>query len=175
MGPHDVIPLTDGGVRLVPYRESPALVARALRWYADPEVLRGAGGPDEHPYDVARLRRMYAVLGQLGELYVIEVATGRTWLPVGDATLAPTTLPIVVGDADWRHRGVGRRTLALLVGRARALGWAALQVQQVWAENLASQRLYEGQGFRRVAAGTSADGHLFYRYALTLDPGGEGR
>ena len=161
--------LTDGIVRLVPYHETPELFAHALRWYADPEVLRGADGPDAQPYDAARIRRMYHYLQSHGSLYLIEVvAEDGTWLPVGDATLAPETLPIVIGDPRWRSRGIGGRTLRLLVQQARDLGWARLTVKEVYVDNRRSQRLYLSQGFRRAASGIDAQGRRYHTYALEL-------
>lgn len=159
--------LTDGVVRLrrvEPERDADV----ALPWYRDPVVLWGSEG-SRQPFDRARVVRMYEVLQSRGEAYLVEVATETGWVPVGDATLTPDSLPIVVGAADWRGRGLGRRILALLIGRARALGYTHLAVHQIFVDNTASRRLYEGAGFRPVDEGVQPDGRRWRAYRLDLE------
>jgi GNAT superfamily N-acetyltransferase len=162
--------ITDGVVRLRPYAGA-ADVERAVAWYQDPEVLYFSEGPDAEPFDRARVERMYQYLARVGELYVIEVATDAGWLPVGDVTLSPETLPIVVGEAAWRGRGIGSRVLALLIARARTLGWPALAAKHIWPDNTRSRRLFQRHGFRLVHVGVDEAGRRYERYRLDLrDP-----
>ncbi|HWI66755.1 MAG TPA: GNAT family protein [Symbiobacteriaceae bacterium] len=123
-------------------------VSHALPWYRDPEVLYGSEGVDVAPYDFDGILGMYKYLTGIGELYIVEVAGPDGWLPVGDVTLAPHTLPIVIGDAAYRSKGLGKRVIALLVERARSLGWERLAVKSIYTYNLRSRRLFEGAGFR---------------------------
>ena len=161
--------LRDGLVRLRPF-EGQADVTRAVPWYSDPEVLYFSEGPHETAFDRERVARMYDHLAALGELYMTEVETPSGWRVIGDATLAPETVPIVIGEKEWRHRGVGSRVLGLLVERARELGYSFVGVRHVWRYNVASQRLFERAGFRLVESGTDAQGREFLRYSLTLSP-----
>lgn len=161
-------PLSDGLVRLRPFQEGDPAVRAALGWYCDREVLDGAGGQDEEPYDEARVCRMYHYLNTHGELYFIEVNQHGDWLPIGDVTLAPNTTPIVIGAKGWRSRGIGARVLALLIQRARALGYAEMWAKEIWGHNIASQRLFERMGFQRVEEGVDEQGRVWYRYRLDL-------
>lgn len=161
-------PLSDGVVRLRPFRVEDPAARMALEWYRDREVLDGVGGVDEEPYDEARVGRMYQYLRSHGELYFIEVNQHGDWVPIGDVTLAPDTIPIVIGAKEWRARGIGARVLALLIQRARVLGYAEMWAKEIWAHNIASQRLFERMGFQRVDVGTDEKGRTWYRYRLNL-------
>lgn len=132
-------------VRLRP-AQLPDDLQHALRWYADPEVLRDSEGTDE-PYDLEVVTRMYEYFIDLGDLYVIEVSHGGDWVAIGDAALCHDTIPIVIGDPAYRSRGLGRIVLGLLVGRGRDLEWTQLRVDKVFAHNERSLRLYRGAGF----------------------------
>lgn len=164
------IVLSDGFVRLRPVTAEDLPVASS--WYRDPVVLWGSEGTRD-PYPPERVARMYQVLEGRGEVYLVEVATGAGYLPVGDAALNPTGLPIVIGDAAWRGRGLGRRVLALLVNRARALRYRELHVHQIYADNTASLRLYQGAGFRIVGEGEE-DGRRYFRLVLPLEAASDG-
>ena len=119
----------------------------ALPWYQDPETLMLVDGKAE-PYDMPHLAAMYRYLEQHGELYWIEWRTpGGTFEPVGDVTLWPEDLPIVIGRKDLRGQGIGRRTVAALMERARRLGWRELYVNEIYSFNTASRALFEGLGF----------------------------
>jgi RimJ/RimL family protein N-acetyltransferase len=157
--------LDDGVVRLRPV-DLERDVRLALPWYRDPVVLWGAEGTRE-PFACERIARMYAVLAERGEVYIVEVITERGPVAVGDAALNPYGVPIVIGDASWRGRGVGRRVLGLLVDRARALGYREVQAHQVYTDNTASLRLYQGAGFQ-VAGEGREDGRAFVRLTLRL-------
>ncbi len=161
-------PLSDGVVRLRPFREGDHAIHMALKWYRDRDVLDGVGGMDEAPYDEARVGRMYHYLNTHGEVYFIEVNQNGQWLPIGDVTLSPDTTPIVIGDKGWRSRGIGARVLALLIRRARALGYTEMWAKEIWAHNVQSQRLFERMGFRRVEEGRDEKGRTWYRYRLDL-------
>lgn len=138
--------LQDGELRLRPAR-LPDDIELALPWYSDPEVMRYSEGDAEVTYDAEMISKMYRYLSEQGELYIIELRTGGDWRPIGDVTLAPETIPIVIGVAEYRSRGYGQRALGLLVDRARALGWRELRVKRVYTFNQRSRRLFESQGF----------------------------
>lgn len=119
----------------------------ALPWYQDPETLMLVDGKTD-PYDMPHLAEMYRYLEQHGELYWIELRTpDGTFEPVGDVTLWPEDLPIVIGRKDLRGQGIGRRTVAALMERARCLGWRELYVNEIYSFNTASRALFEGLGF----------------------------
>lgn len=158
--------LTDGVVRLRPRREGD--VETALAWYRDPHVLKMSEGTGATPFDRPRVERMYAILEDIGELYMIEVLDGGRWVTVGDVTLARSTLPVVIGEAAFRGRGVGGRVLDLLIARARALGWSRLEVKGIHTYNRASQALCESRGFKPAGSRTDESGRTLLRYSLDL-------
>jgi len=126
-------------------------VELAWTWYQDPETVALVDGAGSAPYDRERVAAMFESSGN-GELYLIERRTpDGAWLAVGDVTLAPDTLPIVVAP-EWRRQGIGRRVLLRLVDRARVLGWEQLHVREVDAGNEAALRLFTGIGFVPRAA-----------------------
>ncbi len=150
--------LRDGDLRLRPLR-LPKDIEVALPWYADPEVLRLSEGVDE-PYSAETVAQMFDVLSAKGEVFIIEVDTPIGWRPVGDVTLSETGIPITIGDPEYRSRGFGTRTLALLIDRARALRWDKLVTNPIELSNERSVRMFESAGFvrRRSAQGQVSGG-----------------
>ena len=129
--------LRDGDLRLRPLH-LPRDVEAALSWYADSE---------------AKVRRMFEVLAAQGEVFLIEVEeAGGRWRPIGDVTLGDDSIPITIGESRDRARGFGGRTLALLIGRARALGWKKLVTRPIELENTRSLRMFERAGFVRESS-----------------------
>lgn len=141
----DHLPVDDE-LRLRAYAGEPD-VDLAWPWYQDPETVALVDGPDSPTYARDRVAARFTALSAKGELYLVERRTsaGR-WETVGDVTLAPDTLPIVVAP-QWRGQGIGHRVLLRLVDRARALGWTELHVREVYAGNKAAERLFTGIGF----------------------------
>ncbi len=141
--------MQDGDLRLRPLR-LPDDIEAALRWYADPEVLRLSEGDATEPYSATTIEQMYEALAAEAEVFVIEVQTRAGWRPIGDATLGKRGMPIVIGEAECRSRGLGTRTLALLVERARVLGWDELVTNEISLSNERSLRMFERAGFVRL-------------------------
>ena len=135
--------------------------------YRDRETVDLVDGPDSPTYDRDRVAAMYDALGAQGELYLVERLTSVGWLAVGDVTLAPDTLPIVLAPGH-RRKGIGRRVVLRLAERARELGWSELQVREVLRGNTGSHRLFTGLGFLAQPDGPPA-------YVLLLAPGTGGR
>lgn len=93
---------------------------------------------------------MYDWLAERGELWFIEVrdeGAESGWRAVGDVTLCPSDLPIVIGEKDQRSRHVGRRVIGALCERARGLGWREVLVGEIYEWNVASQRCFSAAGF----------------------------
>ena len=136
----------DHDLRLV-RRDTPP--AEALSWYQDPETLWMVDGKRE-PYTPERLARMYAWLAERGELWYIEVrdkGAASGWRAVGDVTLCPGDLPIVIGEKGLRAHHVGRRVIGALCERARGLSWREVLVDEIYDWNVASQRCFSATGF----------------------------
>jgi GNAT superfamily N-acetyltransferase len=100
--------------------------------------------------------------GTQREAYAVERLMADDWVVIGDVTLAPDTLPLVIAP-EHRGQGIGRRVLLRLVDRARVLGWPELRVREVLPGNDASHRLFSGLGFVACSAPPSA-------YVLRLAP-----
>lgn len=127
----------------------------ALPWYQDAgTVLLVDGAPE--PYTREKLDRMYAYLDAYGELFFIEALEDGAWVPIGDVTLCPADLPIVIGEQRYRKKGVGRAVVRCLIERARALGWDRLHVREIYPYNHGSQRLFSSLGFQE--SGETAKG-----------------
>jgi ribosomal protein S18 acetylase RimI-like enzyme len=155
-----IVPVEEG-LRLRPFAGEPDVDA-AVPWYADAATVAGVDGPVGRPYDRARVSSMYDALGTQGELYLVERNTASGWEPVGDVTLAPDMLPIVIAPAH-RRRGIARAVLLRLVDRARVLGWEELRVCEIHPDDAPSQALFEGLGFIARAPAPPA-------YVLRLGP-----
>ena len=118
-------------------------------FYRDEEVLRfSEGGAD--PYDSEKVRRMFEVIADKGEVYLIEIRSGSKWIPIGDASLLADATPIAIGDEAFRSRGIGGAVLSLLVDRASALGWNKMSVDGVALENKRALRMYRAAGFHKT-------------------------
>jgi GNAT superfamily N-acetyltransferase len=135
----------DAELRLRPFAGEEDVDA-AWPWYCDRETVDLVDGPGSPIYTRARVAAMYDALAKQGEVYVVERHLDGGWRPIGDVTLAPHTLPIVLAPLH-RGQGVGRRVILRLADRARELGWQHLQVREVLPGNVASHRLFAGLGF----------------------------
>ena len=146
----------------------PEDIEPAIPWYGDPEVLHFSEGPGTPAYDRDTVERMFRYLAERGELYIIEVFDAESWLPIGDAALLPESVPIVIGTAPYRSRGLGRRVLRLLINRAIELDWHLLTAGKIFEYNERSFRLYEGAGFIRQKRTTDPDAPVCWRLVLPL-------
>jgi len=124
--------------------------AFALPWYLDPETVWLVDG-DREVYTPDLLNRMYAHQNAHGELYFIEALENGSWKPIGDVCLSMDDLAIVIGEKSWRAGGVGKAVVAVLIERARALGWERVRVGDVYDFNAGSRRLFLSLGFREEA------------------------
>ncbi len=120
----------------------------ALPWYQDKETVLLVDGV-KTPYDREKLYRMYRFLDGMGELYWIEAraSADTAFVPIGDITFCKEDLPIVIGEKQWRKKGIGRRVIGALIERAKALGYPTLSVQEIYFYNIGSQRMFESVGF----------------------------
>lgn len=162
----EILPV-DEGLRLRPYAGD-ADVDVAWPWYRDAETVALVDGPGSPTYARDRVAAMYQALCAQGEVYLIERRTpGGAWEAIGDVTLAPDTIPIVLAP-ECRAQGIGRRVLLRLVDRARVLGYDELRVLEVYPGNDAAVRLLTGLGFVRRIPSPPA-------YVLRLAPLGSRR
>ena len=118
----------------------------ALAWYQDKEVVYLVDGK-KSTYDMGQLSRMYNYLNNTGELYFIEILEDGIYSPIGDVTFWQDDMPIVIGDPDYRGKGIGRRVISALVQRGKKLGFDQLAVGEIYDWNDASRRCFESVGF----------------------------
>lgn len=121
----------------------------ALEWYQDLDTVWLVDG-DHVPYDPELLTEMYTWLDHNGELYFIEVLENGTYKPIGDVTFWQEDMPIVIGDPNYRGKGIGRKVIASLVQRGRSLGFEYVSVEEIYDWNEPSRRCFERLGFRAV-------------------------
>ena len=95
-----------------------------------------------------RLGGMYHYLNEAGELYFIEVYENDTYKPIGDVTFWQEDMPIVIGDPNYRGKGIGRRVILALIQRGKMLGYDRLEVGEIYDWNEGSRRCFESVGFR---------------------------
>lgn len=135
----------------------------ALSWYRDAETLMLVDGNTE-PYDIGKLNRMYSYLDERGELYYIEIKVKDKYIPIGDVAFSKTDMPIVIGNKEYRGKGIGKKVVAKLVERGKELGYRELFVKEIYSYNIGSQKLFESVGFRRY--GETSKG---YSYRLNIN------
>ena len=121
----------------------------ALTWYQDEELVYLVDGVRKS-YDRETLYNMYNYLNAHGELYFIEARTGDGFVPIGDVTFSRADMPIVIGEAAYRGRGVGKQVILALMDRGRRLGYDRLGVREIYDYNAVSIRCFTSCGFRPV-------------------------
>ncbi len=151
----DVLPIAEA-LRL---RRFDGAFGFAYLWYQDPELVWLVDHVRE-PYTMEKLARMYWYLDARGELYFIEVREESSWKPVGDVTFWQEDMPIVIGDAAYRGRGIGRQVIGTLIRRGRDLGYSRLGVGEIYEDNVPSRNCFESLGFR--PGEKTAWGHKYY-------------
>ncbi len=122
---------------------------QAVAWYQDEVVYRNSEGitdPSKIP-DEDYVRRMYAHLSEVGECYFIEVLRDGKYVPIGDVTVKEENPPIVIGVAEYRGVGIGKKVMKAIIERARELGINRFRGVTIYDYNIASRRLYESVGF----------------------------
>ena len=105
--------------------------------------------------DELRLRAPADRAGNDTETYLVERRTSQEWERVGDVTLAPDALSIVIAPAE-RRQGIARRVMLRLVDLARVLEWSELRVGDVAEGDEAARALVGGLGFVARAEDPSA-------------------
>lgn len=124
----------------------------ALRWYHDPVVYYNSEGvtdPNKIP-DADYIHRMYTYLDGCSELYFIEVLQDGAYVPIGDTAVKAKNPPIVIGEAAYRGKGLGKLVLETVLSRAKAVGIEKITNTIVYEHNTASRHLHERLGYRCV-------------------------
>ena len=151
----EILPVDDG-LRLRKFDDS---FDFAFGWYQDPETVWLVDGV-RRPYTRETLANMYHYLDRHGELYFIEALDGGVFRSIGDVCFWQKDMPIVIGDPRYRGRGIGRRVVAALVRRGRALGFHRLEVREIYEYNVPSRKCFESVGFR-VLEKTEHGSHFY--------------
>ena len=119
----------------------------AFEWYQNEDMVYMVDGV-RSAYDMDRLARMYVYLNKVGELYFIEILENESYKPIGDVTFWQDDMPIVIGDPNFRGKGIGRKVISALVQRGRSLGFDYVSVGEIYDWNEPSRRCCESVGFR---------------------------
>lgn len=56
-------------------------------------------------------------------------------------------MPIVIGDKNYRGKGIRKKVIKTLIERAKELEFEKLNVREIYSYNAASQRLFESMRF----------------------------
>lgn len=121
----------------------------ALEWYQDEDMVKLVDGPDAVKYTMNKLQRMYNVLDRRGELYFIEAKENNNFIPIGDVTLCSDDMPIVIGNTDYRSKGIGMKVINALLERGQDIGYKIFGVKEIYDYNLPSQKCFEKAGFSK--------------------------
>ena len=124
---------------------------KALPWYQNPQVLYFSEGVTDTVYDMDIVNRMYKYLEAIGELYFIEVYESNSWFPIGDVTLSDKNMPIVIGNAKYWGKGIGKNVIGVLLRRARDIGLNKIYIPAIYKYNERSKKLFEAFGFVKVS------------------------
>ena len=135
----------------------------AFEWYQDEDTVKLVDGLNAEKYDSAKLKRMYEYLNNIGELYFIEILDNKKFMPIGDVTFWKDDMPIVIGNANYRGKGIGKQVVRALIQRAAELGYGEIKVREIYTYNIASQKLFESVGLKKT--GCTKDG---FSYTLTI-------
>lgn len=123
----------------------------ALPWYQNSKVMYLSEGVTNQVYTLSQIHNMYEFLSTRGELYFIEVLEDDQWVAIGDVTLWDENLPIAIGVEAYWGQGIGKAVIKTLMKRATLLGMIKLNVPAIYHYNIASQRLFESLGFKKIA------------------------
>lgn len=118
----------------------------AFEWYQDEETVYLVDGVRK-PYSQETLTRMYEYLNKQGELYFIEVQEYDTWRPIGDVCFWKDDMPIVLGEKEYRGKGIAKKVIGRLIKRGKTLGYDSLYVNEIYEFNVASRKCFESLGF----------------------------
>lgn len=118
----------------------------AFEWYQDPETVLLVDGKAKR-YSYETLTNMYNYLNGKGELYFIEVNENGKWKPIGDVTFWQEDMPIVIGEREYRGKGIGKKVVSALIERGKTLGYEKLYVDEIYDFNIGSQKCFESVGF----------------------------
>lgn len=122
----------------------------AFNWYQDEDTVKLVDGLNAKKYDFSTLKSMYKFLNNVGELYFIEILENNEFIPIGDVTFWKDDMPIVIGDKNYRNKGIGKKVIEALISRAKELGYEEIKVREIYTYNTASQRLFESVGFKKI-------------------------
>ncbi|WP_042224689.1 GNAT family N-acetyltransferase [Oceanobacillus manasiensis] len=146
----------------------PKDIYHAFPWYQDEEILFYSEGEGTTPYDLQTIERMYKRLMEIGELYIIEYFQANRWYAIGDVTLSRNMMPIVIGEKDYRGKGIGKCVITMLIKRAMKLGWSSLKVNKIYTYNTPSRTLFEKSGFVKVATKIDKKGREYNQFELEI-------
>jgi len=141
-GPGPELTFTDGHVDRGPGGEMIAAMRRELAVMYEGLDLDGATMPKAGPAELGPPHGAF-IVGWAGEQPVCCGGVKR--LP--DEACEIKRMYVV---PDWRGRGVARRLLYALEGRARGLGYTVLRLD-TGPRQAGAQRLYESEGYVEVA------------------------
>lgn len=144
----DIIQINDN-LRLKAYSGDESV---ALPWYHDPVVYYNSEGvtdPEKIP-DENYIHRMYSYLDSHSELYFIEVLKDGEFIPIGDTAVKDENPPIVIGEAAYRGKGLGKLVLETVLSRAKTIGIEKITNTIVYEYNTASKHLHESLGYQCV-------------------------
>ena len=130
----------------------------ALEWYQDTQTVYLVDGVQK-TYDEQLLADMYEYLNDKGELYFIESFIDGMYKPIGDVTFSQTDMPIVIGDKNFRSKGIGKKVISTLIDRGKKLDYAYLCIREIFDYNTASIKLFEELGFTPLDK--TANGHSY--------------
>jgi len=123
-----------------------------LPGYRTPAVYENSEGifDAEKIPDLAYVKGMCEFLDRAGELYYVEAEENGVFVPIGDVTVKPQNPPVALWREEYRGRGIGKKVMLTVIARLKELGYSRITGSTVFRWNVASQKLHESLGFRKV-------------------------
>ena len=123
-----------------------------LPGYQNPVVYQNSEGifDESRIPNLDYVKGMCNYLAKAGELYYIEAKENGTFIPIGDVTIKDENPPIAIWVDAYRGKGIGKLVMQTVIDRLKELKFTKITGSTVYQWNIASQKLHEGLGFRRV-------------------------
>ena len=121
-----------------------------IEWYQDLSILKYVDGLDATVYDRETVIKMFKYLRDIGEFYVIQIYECNFWKTIGDITLSPDTMPIVIGKEKYWGQGIGKKVITSLLNRAKELGYKKIRLKEIFNFNKRSYNLFSNCGFTEI-------------------------
>ncbi len=129
------------------------ILKHAMKWYEDEEVLYYSEGISsnykKNSFSREKILQMYKYLSSQGMLLFIEIKNKETnkWFPIGDITIYEKELPLIIGNIEYRNKGLGKLVINKALDIAKNLNITQITNVKIYHYNKRSLEVYKKNGF----------------------------